>query len=157
MADADHSRTPAGAPARGRRATSPNRKKSPPRETADTPITLRPKPSPRPRGRPSKKDFPYTVLAKRLEDHAATLKPLPPLRPRSARRPETCTVAYTHYEARRDEPADIRIPALRLSGKWLEEIGFGIGAKVRVEVEAGVLKLTVVSPEPSDSAAQSKH
>lgn len=63
------------------------------------------------------------MLAKRLEYHPATLKPLPLLH---------------------EEPGDAGIPSLRLSGKWLEEIGFAIGAKVRIEVEAGVLKLAVV-------------
>jgi len=148
MADADHSHTLADAKAQEREATASKRKKSPPRKAGNT--RTAPAPSARPRGRPSKRDFPYTVLAKRLEEHAATLKPLPPPRPRSARRPDVCTVAYTHYEARRDESSDVRIPSLRLSGKWLEEMGFAIGARVRVEVEAGVLKLTVVPPEPPE-------
>lgn len=136
MADTDHRR----------RATASNRKKSPQPEKPASPFGIWPKPKARPRP-PSKRDFPYTVLAQRLEEYAATLKPLPPLRPRSARRPETCTVASTYYEARRGESRDFLIPSLRLSGKWLEDIGFAIGAKVRVEVEAGALKLTVVPAE----------
>src|SRR5690349_6967535 len=81
---------------RRRRATASNRKKSPQPEKPASPFGIWPKPKARPRP-PSKRDFPYTVLAQRLEEYAATLKPLPPLRPRSARRPETCTAASTYY------------------------------------------------------------
>lgn len=60
------------------------------------------------------------MLAKRLEDHAITLKPLNP--PSQAPNDRKSAWAYTHYEAHQGEPGDFRIPSQRLSGRWLEEI-----------------------------------
>lgn len=42
---------------------------------------------------------------------------------------------------------DRRIPVLRLSGLWLEQIGFAIDSKVQITVRAGELVVWVVEAE----------
>lgn len=42
-----------------------------------------------------------------------------------------------------------RVPVLRLSGLWLEQLGFAIGSKVRIAVRAGEVVVSVVGAEPS--------
>jgi type I toxin-antitoxin system toxin SymE len=37
-----------------------------------------------------------------------------------------------------------RVPALRLSGKWLREAGFDVGQEFEVEIEAGKLTIRAV-------------
>jgi hypothetical protein len=41
------------------------------------------------------------------------------------------------------------VPFIRLRGRWLEQAGFEIGDKVKVEVEAGRL---VITQTPAESA-----
>lgn len=59
--------------------------------------------------------------------------------------PRTITVASRVYEHQR-YPSYRRerfVPALRLTGDWLERIGFQEGAKVLVSAESGRLVLTL--------------
>jgi hypothetical protein len=42
-----------------------------------------------------------------------------------------CAVSYTHY------PDDQHVPHVRLSGLWLEQLGFAIGTKLRTTASAG--------------------
>ncbi|HEY0179140.1 MAG TPA: SymE family type I addiction module toxin [Dokdonella sp.] len=73
-----------------------------------------------------------------------------PFEPRRRPRPETCTVGCTRRIA--DRRAFVQLPSLRLSGQWLADAGFAVGAKPRVEVIEGALTLTpsaaTESPEP---------
>ena len=43
-----------------------------------------------------------------------------------------------------------RVPFLRVSGRWLEECGFAIGARYYVTVAKGKLILTLAEPDGSD-------
>ncbi|MEO8378332.1 MAG: hypothetical protein ABI779_01590 [Acidobacteriota bacterium] len=48
----------------------------------------------------------------------------------------------------------VRVPFVRLSGRWLEAFGFKEGAKfAAVGVEGGLLVLTVYEPAPEDLAS----
>ncbi|HBN53386.1 MAG TPA: hypothetical protein DD456_04930 [Stenotrophomonas sp.] len=64
--------------------------------------------------------------------------------PRRPRRPRQCTVSYTHYAGAYDHGGDQAVPHLRLSGLWLEQLGFAIGAKVRITAQEGRL---VIEPQ----------
>lgn len=55
--------------------------------------------------------------------------------PRRTRPPQQCTVGYGHVANGK------RMPALRLAGRWMEELGFAIGGKVHVHVRDGELVL----------------
>lgn len=55
--------------------------------------------------------------------------------PRPARAPDVLTMS-TRRVSRREMPEAI-VPYLRMSGRWLEEHGFPIGATVQVVVERG--------------------
>jgi len=44
-----------------------------------------------------------------------------------------------------------RIPLLQLVGPWLEEVGFHIGAEVKVRAEEGRLEVLVREAEGDDS------
>jgi Toxin SymE, type I toxin-antitoxin system len=43
-----------------------------------------------------------------------------------------------------------RVPFLRVSGRWLEQCGFVIGARYYLTVEQGKLMLTLAEPDGSD-------
>jgi hypothetical protein len=43
-----------------------------------------------------------------------------------------------------------RVPFLRVSGRWLEQCGFAIGARCYVTVTQGKLMLTIAEPDGSD-------
>ncbi|KLJ02556.1 hypothetical protein WQ56_01895 [Luteimonas sp. FCS-9] len=68
-------------------------------------------------------------------------------RPRRPRQPRRCTVGYQHYPAREAHRGDDEVPYLRLSGLWLEALGFAVGSRVRITAEAGVVTLTVTQAE----------
>lgn len=59
--------------------------------------------------------------------------------PRRPRRPRQCTVSYTHYAGAYGHGGDQAVPHLRLSGLWLEQLGFAIGAKLRITAQEGRL------------------
>ncbi|MFL9582836.1 SymE family type I addiction module toxin [Stenotrophomonas sp. AB1(2024)] len=72
-----------------------------------------------------------------------------PKRKPYSRPPRTYRVCAHWYEPQdgmgRYEP----IPCLRLSGRWLRDTGFVIGAKGAVEVKEGSITLTVIeTPAP---------
>ncbi|MBB5670864.1 SymE family type I addiction module toxin [Xanthomonas arboricola] len=66
--------------------------------------------------------------------------------PRRARRPRQCTVSYTHYPGAHDHAGDQHVPHVRLSGLWLEQLGFAIGTKLRITASAGQLLMEVLPP-----------
>jgi len=51
------------------------------------------------------------------------------------------------WKSRRPEQV---MPLIRLSGKWLDRLGFAIGSKLAVEAEPGRLVLTAVPLAPLD-------
>jgi toxic protein SymE len=60
----------------------------------------------------------------------------------SQRRPRPMKIlAPAHIEHYEDLPP---APWIRLSGRWLEEAGFEINGRIRVEVEKGKLTITPV-------------
>lgn len=66
-----------------------------------------------------------------------------------SRPPRTYRMCAQWYELHdgmgRYEP----VPCLRLSGRWLRDAGFVIGAKVAVEIKEGSITLTVIeTPAP---------
>jgi len=61
----------------------------------------------------------------------------PPRTPRRPRPPQTCTVGCGHSASGK------RMPALRLGGRWMEELGFTIGSTLRVQVRDGELVVSV--------------
>ncbi|MBO9767018.1 MULTISPECIES: SymE family type I addiction module toxin [Xanthomonas] len=66
--------------------------------------------------------------------------------PRRARRPRQCTVSYTHYPGAHDHAGDQHVPHVRLSGLWLEQLGFAIGTKLRITASEGQLLMEVLAP-----------
>ncbi|WP_115579841.1 SymE family type I addiction module toxin [Xanthomonas campestris] len=64
--------------------------------------------------------------------------------PRRARRPRQCTVSYTHYPGAHDHAGDQHVPHVRLSGLWLEQLGFAIGTKLRITASEGQLLMEVL-------------
>jgi toxic protein SymE len=55
---------------------------------------------------------------------------------------------YYYYTPTKDAPpgtsnSSITVPWIQMRGRWLNEAGFAIGAKVRVHVRPGRLVLTV--------------
>ena len=47
-----------------------------------------------------------------------------------------------------------RVPFLRVSGRWLEQCGFAIGARYYVTVAQGKLMLTLAAPDGSERMAK---
>ncbi|WP_115512675.1 MULTISPECIES: SymE family type I addiction module toxin [Xanthomonas] len=68
--------------------------------------------------------------------------------PRRARRPRQCTVSYTHY------PGAQHVPHVRLSGLWLEQLGFAIGTKLRITASEGQLLMEVLPPAERPAVAR---
>ncbi|MEB1834124.1 SymE family type I addiction module toxin [Xanthomonas campestris pv. campestris] len=75
--------------------------------------------------------------------------------PRRARRPRQCTVSYTHYPGAHDHAGDQHVPHVRLSGLWLEQLGFAIGTKLRITASAGQLLMEVLPPAEAPARASS--
>jgi hypothetical protein len=70
-----------------------------------------------------------------------------PTQPRRSRRPRRCTVGYHHYAVRDRYRGDDEVPYLRLSGLWLDALGFNVGTRLRITAGKGVLMLTVDGAE----------
>ncbi|MDI9071124.1 SymE family type I addiction module toxin [Xanthomonas oryzae] len=62
--------------------------------------------------------------------------------PRRLRATQQCTMGYGYYP-----DSHQRVPALRLRGRWLEQLGFAIGCKLRITVRDSELVITVVGEE----------
>ncbi|WP_407557973.1 SymE family type I addiction module toxin [Xanthomonas euvesicatoria] len=75
--------------------------------------------------------------------------------PRRARRPRQCTVSYTHYPGAHDHAGDQHVPHVRLSGLWLEQLGFAIGTKLRITASEGQLLMEVLPPVEVPAKARS--
>ncbi|WLA08740.1 SymE family type I addiction module toxin [Xanthomonas translucens] len=75
------------------------------------------------------------------EQIAAELAPEQARAPRAPRRthpPQRCKMGYGYYPA-----SNQVVPALRLRGRWLEQLGFAIGSTLRIEVRPGELVVRV--------------
>lgn len=77
---------------------------------------------------------PEQVAAANAADLARASRP-----PRRPRPPKQCTVGCGHSANGK------RTPALRLGGRWMEELGFTIGSTLRVQVRDGELVVSVAS------------
>ncbi|MEB1528151.1 SymE family type I addiction module toxin [Xanthomonas sp. WHRI 7945] len=77
---------------------------------------------------------PEQVAAADAADLARASRP-----PRRPCPPQKCTVGCGHYANGK------RMPALRLAGRWMEELGFTIGSTLRVQVRDGELVVSVAS------------
>jgi len=61
--------------------------------------------------------------------------------PRRTRPPQHCTVGCGHAANGK------RMPALRLAGRWMEELGFAIGKKLHVRVRDGELVVSLATED----------
>ncbi|MCI2263390.1 SymE family type I addiction module toxin [Xanthomonas indica] len=82
---------------------------------------------------------PEQVAAANAADLARASRP-----PRRPRPPQQCTVGCGHSANGK------RTPALRLGGRWMEELGFTIGSTLRVQVRDGELVVSVARETGSD-------
>ncbi|MFA4123265.1 SymE family type I addiction module toxin, partial [Xanthomonas perforans] len=48
-----------------------------------------------------------------------------------------------HYPGAHDHAGDQHVPHVRLSGLWLEQLGFAIGTKLRITASAGRVRVRV--------------
>ncbi|WP_230079358.1 SymE family type I addiction module toxin [Xanthomonas oryzae] len=62
--------------------------------------------------------------------------------PRRVRPTQQCTMGYGYYPDSHQP-----VPALRLRGGWLEQLGFAIGCKLRITVRDRELVITMVGEE----------
>jgi len=62
--------------------------------------------------------------------------------PRRTRPPHRCKMGYGYYPA-----SNQVVPALRLRGRWLEQLGFAIGSTLRIEVRDGELVVRVAGAD----------
>lgn len=58
----------------------------------------------------------------------------------------TIKVGHRFYGDGCDSREMVRVPFIRLSGKWLEEIGFAEGDSIEVVASAGEIKLVRKAP-----------
>ncbi|MBN6113776.1 type I toxin-antitoxin system SymE family toxin [Xanthomonas sp. CFBP 8700] len=69
----------------------------------------------------------------------------------SVHQPTQCTIGYTCHDVRVDgHRQSQRIPTLRLSGQWLEVLGFAPGSKPHIAIVDGALMITPAT-EPNAS------
>lgn len=74
---------------------------------------------------------------------------LRPKRKAYSRAPRTYRMCGHSYELPGGMGRYERVPCLKLSGRWLRDVGFEIGARVAVEVKEGSITLTVIeTPSP---------
>ncbi|QBH02164.1 type I toxin-antitoxin system SymE family toxin [Xanthomonas oryzae] len=62
--------------------------------------------------------------------------------PKRVRPTKQCRVGYGYYPNSQQ-----RVPALRLRGRWLEQLGFAIGSKLCITVRDRALVITVIGEE----------
>jgi toxic protein SymE len=64
--------------------------------------------------------------------------------PRRHSGPRQIKMASSSYDT---DGAVVRVPCLRMMGKWLEQAGFPIGVNLRITVEMGRLVIEPASPD----------
>lgn len=125
-----------------RKATAPTSNPSLRRRTPDAaPSPAAPfVPSPMPRVPLG--DLTYTTLF----NPVLTEDELPSKRAPRPQQPTRCTIGYTCHDVMVDgHRQSQRIPTLRLSGQWLEVLGFAPGSKPQIAIVDGAL---VITPMP---------
>ena len=87
-----------------------------------------------------------------LLKHAAPEVLAFPKKRRNRRRKDVhvLTVATLHRPSGASASGWLIVPFLRMSGRWLEQSGFGAGTRVYVKAEPGRLILTNEDPAPSE-------
>jgi toxic protein SymE len=73
-----------------------------------------------------------------------------PRRDRRKKDIRTLTVSMLLRQRSSTRSGHDRVPFLRVSGRWLEQCGFAIGARYHVTVAQGKLLLTLAEPDGSD-------
>ncbi|QNH14536.1 MULTISPECIES: SymE family type I addiction module toxin [unclassified Xanthomonas] len=124
-----------------RKATAPTSNPSSRRRTRDaTPSPATPfVPGPMPRVPLG--DLTYTTLF----NPVLTEDELPRKRAPRPHQPTQCTIGYTCHDVMVDgHRQSQRIPTLRLSGQWLEALGFAPGSKPQIAIVDGALVITPV-------------
>jgi len=71
--------------------------------------------------------------------HPAALAPKPRIRS-----PKTCRVGGGWYPGSGPHHAGEAVPRLRLRGRWLEALGFEVGARLRIIRSEGAITLQVI-------------
>ncbi len=69
----------------------------------------------------------------------------PPKRKAYSRPAVRYKVGFLTYPDREEQGPTERVPYLKLRGRWLLDVGFDIGASLKVEATYGRIVLTVVS------------
>jgi hypothetical protein len=88
-------------------------------------------------------DLTYTTLFTPV----LTEDELPPKRAPRSHQPTQCTIGHTCHDVLVDgHRQSQRIPTLRLSGQWLEALGFAPGSKPCIAIVDGAL---VITPAPN--------
>ncbi|WP_369934814.1 SymE family type I addiction module toxin [Xanthomonas tesorieronis] len=84
-------------------------------------------------------DLTYTTLF----NPVLTEDELPPKRAPRPHQPTQCTIGYTCHDVLVEgHRQSQRIPTLRLSGQWLEALGFAPGSKPLIAIVDGALVIT---------------
>lgn len=68
----------------------------------------------------------------------------PPKRNPYARPAPGCKVGAQQYPTRDEYGRDELIPYIRLRGRWLDQLGFDVGSRLKIEGEHGRIILTVI-------------
>lgn len=56
-------------------------------------------------------------------------------------------IGYDSYPGKQPHIGGCRVPVLRLSGLWLEQLGFAIGRKVQITCRNGRLVMELANPD----------
>ena len=68
----------------------------------------------------------------------------PPKRKPFARPAPSCKVGAQLYPTREERGSVEVIPYVRMRGRWLENLGFGVGSRLKIDAEHGRITLTVI-------------
>ncbi|WP_422509203.1 SymE family type I addiction module toxin [Stenotrophomonas sp. GZD-301] len=68
----------------------------------------------------------------------------PPKRRPYARPTHVCKVGAAHYPIREAYSTEEVVPYLRLRGRWLDQLGFDVGALLKIDTAPGSITLTVI-------------
>ncbi|KAF1014212.1 MAG: hypothetical protein GAK31_03236 [Stenotrophomonas maltophilia] len=70
---------------------------------------------------------------------------VPPRRKPYARTPTTCKVGAGGYAGRSEQGGSELVPSLRLRGRWLQQLGIGVGTRLRIIHGEGAITLEVIN------------
>ncbi|MBD7923516.1 SymE family type I addiction module toxin [Xanthomonas bonasiae] len=122
-----------------RKATAPTSNPSSRRRIRDATLSPAAPFVPAPMPHVSLGDLTYTTLF----NPVLTEDELPRKRAPRSNQPTQCTIGYTCHDVLVDgHRQSQRIPTLRLSGQWLEALGFAPGSKPHIAIVDGALMIT---------------